>query len=314
MTEADNATAARTAPHPGKTASWIEATRPRTLPVSIAGVLAGTACALHHGSFRWLPALICLLFAAGAQIAANFANEYYDYKKGLDRRGREGFRRGVTEGDIPARAMRNATYLTLLLTSLTGLTLVVWGGWWLIAVGLAIAVFALAYSAGPWPLSSHGLGDIAVFIFFGLIPVFFTAWLQTEDLSVWPTALTIGSAIGLMGVNVLIVNNYRDADDDRKVGKNTTVVRFGRLAMSRVYFVNGTIAAILTVLALIGTSPLTLLLPFAYCNLHTFIWTKLRTSKGKELNKVLALTAMAMLAYAIILIPVMLLARTGMHG
>ncbi|MDE7342512.1 MAG: 1,4-dihydroxy-2-naphthoate octaprenyltransferase, partial [Muribaculaceae bacterium] len=207
--------------------SWIEAMRPRTLPVSVAGVLAGVACAIFHGQFIILPAICCLLFALLAQIVSNFANEYFDFRNGLDRKGREGFRRGVTEGDISPGAMLRATIITLLLAAIPGCALIIWGGWWLILIGMIVAVFALAYSAGPYPLSHHGLGDIAVVIFFGLVPVGFTSWLMTGTTSILPQALAIGTGVGLLAANELIVNNYRDMDDDAAVGKHTTVVLFG---------------------------------------------------------------------------------------
>lgn len=282
--------------------AWIEAIRLRTLPAGISGVAAGSACAIYYDSFRWSVALICLLFAIGAQIAANFANEYYDYKNGLDRKGRDGFRRGVTEGDISPQKMKIATYATLAVTSLLGLTLVYWGGLWLIPLGIVIAIFALAYSTGPWPLSHHGLGDVTVLIFFGLIPVWFTAWLQTGSANMWPVSPAIAVAVGLMAVNILIVNNYRDADDDRKVNKKTTVVRFGRKTMSTVYLINGTLAAVLTVIAFYKLPLLTFLLPYAYEQAHIILWQKLRKQKGKSLNKVLAMTGMLMLAYSLLLL------------
>ena len=139
--------------------SWIEATRLHTLPVSSAGVVMASGYAAMHGSFRWLPALLCFVFALLAQITSNYANEYYDYKNGSDKKGREGFRRGVTEGDITPTAMRRATFGTLALACCVGCCLIPFGGWQLIPVGAVIAVFALAYSAGPMPLSRVGLGD-----------------------------------------------------------------------------------------------------------------------------------------------------------
>ena len=148
---------------------WIEAMRLRTLPVSVAGVITGTACAVYHHGFSVFPAIICLVFAVLAQIASNFANEYYDFKNGLDKKGREGFRRGVTEGDISPAAMKKATFATLMLAACVGCSLIIWGGWWLIFIGIAIGIFALAYSTGPFPLSHNGLGEVTVFIFFGIL-------------------------------------------------------------------------------------------------------------------------------------------------
>ena len=274
---------------------WIEAMRLRTLPVSIAGVVAGTACAIYHHGFSLLPFLICLVFAVLAQIASNFANEYYDFKNGLDKKGREGFRRGVTEGDISPIAMKRATYITLILATLIGATLIIWGGWWLIIVGLAIGVFALAYSTGPFPLSHNGLGEIAVFIFFGLIPVIFTEYVQTGVLSFDYTTVLTACAVGLMASNVLIVNNYRDMEDDKAVGKRTSAVILGRKIISTIYYINGILSAFFLAMA---SSPL----PFwvssgwlAYIVLHTILWNKLRLKTGKELNDILKWTSIILL-------------------
>ena len=286
--------------------SWIRASRPQTLPVSIAGVIAGIACGILSGGFNPLASLCCLLFAVGAQIASNFANEYFDFKKGLDKKGREGFRRGVTEGDISPRAMKLATYISLMLAAIPGCILIYWGGLWLIGIGVIIAIFALAYSAGPYPLSHHGLGDVAVVIFFGLVPVGFTAWLQTLSPHTLPIALTVGLGVGLLAANVLIVNNYRDADDDKAVGKRTSVVILGRKVMSWVYFFNGVVACLLLIWVTIGRFNIlwqagTLL----YLNLHYIIWRKICDSTGSELNPLLGKTAMLMFLTSIWLILIM---------
>lgn len=198
---------------------WIEAMRLRTLPVSVAGVLAGCGCAVWQDGFSLFPALLCLLFALSAQIASNFGNEYYDFKNGVDRKGREGFRRGVTEGDISPHMMKYATFFMLGLAAVIGCLLLLYGSFWLVLVGGIILLFALAYSAGPYPLSHHGLGDITVVIFFGVIPVTFTCYLQTGGWGQLPVLLTTSVAIGLLAANVLIVNNYRDKEDDEAVGK-----------------------------------------------------------------------------------------------
>lgn len=275
---------------------WIEAMRLRTLPVCVAGVAAGTGVACYLHSFSPIPMAICLLFAIIAQIASNFANEYYDYANGLDKKGREGFRRGVTEGDIEPRRMRAATYLLLSVDSLLGCSLIAWGGWWLIVPGILIALFAVGYSTGPWPLSHHGLGDIAVIVFFGFVPVYFTAYVQTGIWDMGSTVWLTGLAIGLMGANVLIVNNYRDADDDRAVGKHTTVVIFGREAMSRVYLINGLVA--ITALTLTG-SPLqpfwTVVGRLAFVACHLLLWNQLKSRRGHELNDILKWTSILLL-------------------
>ena len=203
---------------------WIEAMRLRTLPVSVAGVLAGAAMAVAYGKFSLCVAIACFVFAVLAQIASNFANEYYDFVGGLDRRGREGPRRGVTEGDITPRAMIIATLVTLAVACCVGLYIAFVGGWWLIAVGIAVAIGVFAYSAGPYPLSHHALGEVAVLVFFGIVPVYFTFYVMADQME-WPV-FAVSIAIGLMGANVLIVNNYRDYDDDKSVGKRTLAVAF----------------------------------------------------------------------------------------
>ncbi len=277
--------------------------RLRTLPVSIAGVIAAAGCAAYYHKFQTGIFLVCLLFAVIAQIVSNFANEYFDFRKGLDKKGREGFRRGVTEGDISPKSMAAATFTLLGIDALIGLSMLQWGPWWLIFVGIAIAVFAIAYSAGPYPLSHHGLGDIAVIIFFGLVPVTFTTYLQTGSWQMIPVTIPVALAIGLMGANVLIVNNYRDADDDRQVNKRTSVVILGRKTMATVYFINGILALALIEVATIGRMPIiwqaAMLL---YANLHYMLWVKLRYLKGAELNPVLGQTAMLMLGVAVWLV------------
>lgn len=280
-----------------KIKAWIEAMRLRTLPVSVAGVIAGVAMALMDGDFSTAPAIICLIFAVLAQVASNFANEYYDFRGGLDRPGREGPRRGVTEGDISARAMKVATYATLGLACACGLSLVHWGGWWLIAVGAAIAVGVVAYSAGPYPLSHHGLGEVAVTLFFGVIPVNFTYYLQTGHFS-WAAAWASVS-LGLMGANVLIVNNYRDADDDAAVGKRTMAVQWGRRMAASVYLLNGYLAIALMWRVWTARFDAWDVVPLVYLLIHTGLWHALTRRIGHRLNPLLGATAMLMLAYSL---------------
>lgn len=286
---------------------WIEAIRLRTLPVSSAGVVLATGYAIHYGSFRWLPAALCFIFALLAQIASNFANEYYDFKNGSDKKGREGFRRGVTEGDISPQAMKTATFLTLVLAGIVGCCLIPFGGWKLVPIGIAIAVFALAYSAGPFPLSRVGLGDVAVLIFFGLVPVCLTFYIQTGYI---PGEVVMASiAVGLLGTNVLIVNNYRDMEDDREAGKRTTVVRFGRTAASWAYLSFGFVAVALTAPACTDglCPPFPAIAPAVYLLLHFITWRRIRRSRGAALNPLLGATARNMLVYSLLLFAISIL-------
>lgn len=289
---------------PSKLRCWIEAMRLRTLPVSTAGVVLASGYACLHHSFRWMPAVLCFVFALLAQVASNFANEYFDYRNGSDKKGREGFRRGVTEGDISPRAMLVATLATLALACAVGCGMIPFGGWKLIPIGIVIAVFALAYSAGPWPLSRIGLGDVAVLVFFGLVPVCLTFWLQACTLT--SDVVMASLAVGLMGCNVLIVNNYRDMEDDASAGKRTTVVRFGRGVAASAYLVFG-LAAVAFTSPLWTTAAWYAVAPVAYLVLHILTWRKICANRGAALNPLLGATARNMLVYSLLLLVLCLL-------
>ncbi len=283
--------------------------RLRTLPVSVSGVLMAIGITAWQGRFNWVPATLCLIFALMAQVASNFANEYYDYKKGTDKKGRVGPRRGVTEGDIKPTTLRLVTYLTLALACAVGCCLIPYGSWKIIPVGVLIAVFVLAYSAGPYPLSYHGLGELTVFIFYGLVPVIASYYVIANQ-SFDALAVLASMTIGFMGVNVLLVNNYRDMDDDKEAGKNTAVVIFGRQLASSAYLFNGFMAiAMLSPLWLVvylgGKMFLpkwTYLAPALYLIFHVVIWAMLTHRQGAKLNPLLGLTALNMLIFTIIML------------
>ena len=285
---------------------WLECFRLRTLPVSMSGVIIAIGLAVWHHHFRWLPAVLCLLFALLAQIASNTANEYFDYLHGADKPGRVGPRRGVTEGDIKPATLRNVTIGLLALAGIVGCCLIPYGGWWLLPVGIVIALGALAYSAGPYPLSYHGLGELMVFIFFGLVPVNLTYYVMA--LRFHPLVILFSIAIGLMGVNVLLVNNYRDVEDDRAAGKKTQTVMHGRPATALAYLLNGYTAiamlAAFWIMIVIGRGSLlplwTLVIPALYLVLHTVTWHRLRHREGAALNPLLGGTARNMLIFTIL--------------
>ena len=278
---------------------WIECARLRTLPVSVAGVIMASGIAVLYHRFEWLPALLCFAFAVLAQVVSNFANEYYDFRRGTDKKGRVGPRRGVTEGDITPGLLLRVTIGTLAVACAVGCGLSPVGGWWLIPVGILIAVFAFAYSAGPYPLSYHGLGDVAVLVFFGLVPVNLTFYLQAGYFA--PLAILASVTIGLMGVNVLLVNNYRDADDDREAHKRTTVVIFGRKVASAAYLINGYVGISLLAPLWFAAPLWVLAVPALYLVLHTVTWNRLTHSDGAALNPLLGATARNMLIFAVLL-------------
>lgn len=205
---------------------WWEAARPRTLPAAVIPVLVGTALACAHGSAHWGAAAVCLAFGLLVQIGTNLANDYFDFVHGADTAERVGPRRAVSAGLIRPDTMRQATIVVLALAFLVGLVLVSVRGWILLPIGIASIVCAVAYTGGPYPLGYHGLGDVFVFVFFGLVAVGATFYVQAGYLA--PAAVTCGAAVGLLAANILVANNYRDAETDARAGKRTLVVRFGR--------------------------------------------------------------------------------------
>jgi 1,4-dihydroxy-2-naphthoate octaprenyltransferase len=230
---------------------WLGAARPRTLPAAFAPVVVGSALAWHMGSFDPAAAGLCLGFALLVQIGTNFANDYYDFVRGADTAERVGPRRAVAAGLIAPATMKRAMIGVFLAAFVAGLGLVAWGGPWLIAIGAASILCGIAYTGGPWPLAYHGLGDVFVFVFFGLVAVGGTCFVQTGRVTV--DALLAGIPIGLLAANILVVNNYRDMETDARAGKRTLVVRLGRpaarvqhglslaiaLAMPLVFFARG---------------------------------------------------------------------------
>ena len=216
-----------------KVAIWVGAMRLRTLPAAVAPVLVGAALAWHDGKFHAAAAVLCLGFALFVQIGTNFANDYYDFIRGADTAARVGPRRAVAAGLIAPATMKIAMIAVFAAAFACGLGLLAWGGPWLLVIGVASIVSGYAYTGGPWPLAYIGLGDVFVFFFFGLVAVGGTYFVQAGQLTL--DAVLAGVPIGLLAANILVVNNYRDAETDAVAGKRTLVVRFGRGA-ARVQF------------------------------------------------------------------------------
>ncbi len=212
---------------------WWQATRPRTLSAAMAPVLVGTALAAHDGRFDLGAATLCLIFALLIQVGTNFANDYYDFIKGADTAARVGPTRAVAAGLVRPEVMRRAMVGVFAAAFFAGLGLVAWGGPWLIVIGVASIACGVAYTGGPFPLGYNGLGDVFVFIFFGLVAVGATYFVQVGRLTA--EAVVAGVPIGLLAANILVVNNYRDVETDTVAGKRTLVVRLGRGA-SRAQF------------------------------------------------------------------------------
>ncbi len=218
---------------PGPLAAWIMAARPKTLPASTAGVIVGSALAYGAGRFELLPALAALVVASALQIASNIANDVFDFERGSDSIRALGPTRVTQAGLISPGAMKAGLAVAIGVAALAGLALA-WhaatiapGSWpWLLGVGFLAILSAVAYTAGPFPLAYLGLGDLFVLLFFGLAAVAGTWFTQTGALAPAPFLLALGP--GLIIVNILVVNNLRDVEEDRQVGKRTLVVRFGK--------------------------------------------------------------------------------------
>lgn len=209
----------------GSVAHWVEACRPRTLPAAIAPVLVASALAGHDGRFEPTAAGLCLAFALLIQIGTNLANDYFDFKKGADTAERVGPRRAVAAGLIAPEVMRRAMTGVFVTAFLVGLGLLPFGGWALLIIGLASIFCGVIYTGGPYPLAYHGWGDVFVFVFFGLVAVGATYFVQTGQLT--SHAWWLGALMGALSTNILVINNYRDIETDRKADKRTLAVRFG---------------------------------------------------------------------------------------
>lgn len=205
---------------------WIEAARPKTLPAAVTPVLLASATAFADGFFELIPAVLCLAFALVIQIGTNFANDYLDGVRGSDTEKRLGPTRAVAAGLIRPGTMCSAAILVLGTGFCLGLGLIPFGGPWLLAVGVAAVVFAWLYTGGPFPLAYLGLGDVFVVLFFGFVATGCTYFVQAGSIPfhVW----VLGLGCGLLVNNLLVVNNYRDVEEDRASDKRTMVVRMGR--------------------------------------------------------------------------------------
>ncbi|WP_243349423.1 1,4-dihydroxy-2-naphthoate polyprenyltransferase [Parabacteroides sp. FAFU027] len=281
---------------------WLLAARPKTLPAALMPVFTASALAWKVGDFNPLAAFLCLMFALLAQIAANFANDYFDYKGGVDTEERLGPARAVASGWVKPKVMLRATFIALGLACLFGIGLISYGGWNMVLVGLACVVFACLYSTGPYPLSRYGMGDIFVVIFFGFVPVLFTYYVQAGHFT--PEAWLLGAIMGLLSINILISNNYRDVDTDRKTNKYTTIVLFGKGFGKSLYAFTGVAACLLSGICYesMGNSWIGLItFPFLYPHFMT-LREMARIDHGRELNKILGQSSRNFLLFGLLFV------------
>jgi 1,4-dihydroxy-2-naphthoate polyprenyltransferase len=278
-------------------AQWVEGARPRTLPAAIAPVAAGTgAAALADGFLAW-KALLALLVALALQVGVNYANDYSDGVRGTDAE-RVGPLRLVGSGAAPPAAVRNAALASFLVGALAGLVIALTTAWWLVLVGAACVVAAWFYTGGRRPYGYRGLGEVSVFVFFGLVATVGTTFVQLKDVTL--VAVLAGVGCGALACAILVANNLRDLENDRRAGKRTLAVRLGD-QRTRWFYVLLLVSAFVA-LAAIGVLHLPVLavlvtvLPALRC-----ARTVLGGARGRDLVPVLKMTGSLLLLYGVLL-------------
>ena len=282
--------------------AWLLAARPKTLAGAAVPVMIGASLAYvdvaqyEHGAFRWLAAVLCFLFAFIMQVDANFINDFFDFTNGADdSETRLGPRRACAQGWVKLDSMKRAIALTTCLACLVGLPLVWYGGLEMILIGLLCLVFCFLYTTH---LSYMGLGDVLVLVFFGVVPVCISYYIQLHTCT-WQV-FSASLACGLVIDGLLIVNNFRDRDNDRAVGKNTLVVRIGDKASLALYLGVGVTACLTGLVFWLNGHVLAFVLPLLYLVLHVFTYLKIkRIHQGKALNLCLGETARNIFVYGL---------------
>lgn len=272
--------------------AWLLAARPVTLTCAAAPILVALANAWHDQKnigegFAWIPAILCMLFAFIMQIDANFINDYFDFVRGVDREDRLGPKRACAEGWITPSAMRTGIALTTLIACLTGMPLIWYGGTEMIAIGIACVLFSFLYTT---TLARRGLGDVLVLLFFGLVPVGITYYIQTQAMTTATVFLAL--SIGLATDTLLVVNNYRDRDTDLVSGKRTLVILIGARNTERLYLGLGIMACLCCIPLYMEGKRMALVFSLVYLIPHVLTWRKMVSiNQGKQLNEVLGATA-----------------------
>lgn len=288
--------------HPAKPLTklqiWLLAARPRTLPAAAAPVIVGSAIAFYENAFRWLPALGALIGALLLQIGANFANDVFDYQKGTDNGARLGPTRVTQAGMLSPTEVKIGMGVVFALAALIGVYLTWVSGWPVIVIGLLAIAAAVFYSGGPFPYGYRGLGELFVFLFFGLAAVAGTFYVQAVRISL---SAVIGSVpMGLLIVGILAVNNLRDIHTDRAGGKMTLAVRFGVQGARQEFLLVILFAYLVPLLmALSKINSAWLLLPFLTLPMAVELIQFVYKNEGKPLNLALARTGMLTLYFGL---------------
>jgi 1,4-dihydroxy-2-naphthoate polyprenyltransferase len=288
---------------------WLMAARPRTLPASIAPVLVGTALAGYLGVFHPLRFVAALIGAIFIQVGTNLSNDYSDARRGADAEDRLGPVRVTAGGLVPPGQVLVATYISFGVAVLAGAYLVAVAGWQLLLVGAASILAGVLYTGGPRPYGYEGLGEVFVFLFFGIVAVAGSFFVQVKHLD-WE-AFALAVPVGLLAAAILVVNNVRDIDTDRRAGKRTLAVRLGR-TRTRLMFAVVVYLAFLLAPVTWAFGPLTawVMLPWLMLPLAAAVVRSVRNrSDGPSLNQALARAGMLQLAFCVLLSAGLLLSR-----
>lgn len=293
------AAASPLAPRPWSLAPWLLAARPKTLSAASIPVLVGSACAYSLGRFALGPALAALIGALLLQVGANFANDVYDYEKGADTAERLGPTRAVQAGLLTPAAMKRGMIAVFVAALLVGCYLTAVAGPAILAIGIVSILSAIAYTGGPYPLGYNGLGDVFVFVFFGLVAVCGTVFVQlgsVPELAIWCSV-----PVGALATAILVVNNLRDHAQDAKVGKRTLAVRWGARAVIYEYgFLLALAYAVPLALATSSAHGRFVLLPLLTLPLGRKLTRAVATEQGRALNARLAGTAKLLLLFGLL--------------
>ncbi len=278
---------------------WILAARPKTLPAAVVPVVVGSSIAVYYNKFNFIASVIALLCSLLFQIGANFVNDLFDYLHGTDKKERTGPQRAVASGLISSNEMKLGIIIVFGLSFSFGLYLVYLGGWFIFIIGVLSIITAVAYTAGPFPLAYHALGDIAVFLFFGFAGTVGTYYVQAKEIT--PLIFWASVPVGALITNILVVNNYRDREEDKLSGKNTLAVIFGD-KFSRFQYVFFMILSysILFVVYFTFKKSVFVFLPILSLPIAIKLIKMIYTLKGKELNKTLELTAKLSAIYGLL--------------
>lgn len=271
---------------------WVKITRPHTLFASIAPVAIGLIAVPKSVDFSWIVAITTFLGAISIQVLSNMVNDFYDYKKGLDKKGRVGFKRALAEGDVTLSQMKKGIIINLLISALIGLFLIYTGGIIILLIGLFSILFAWLYTATSKSLSYLGIADIFCFVFFGPIATIGTTYLQTDEFSL--KSMFLGFVCGAISTGVLIVNNIRDRETDILQNKKSFVVRFGKRAGEMEYLFFIILTLIFTFIAN-GISFSNLIFLFGL-----ILFIQLLKTKGNEYNKMLIKTGLLNVLFVIL--------------